>query len=381
MIDKFRRPVTFLLRFFPPTLILTMFVCFGYYALHYKWLMDDFTFRETLKEMGIVDASLMFYKNFNGRLASHFYLLIVFKLFTNHVELLFIYRTLLLFAFIISLAHFLKNYLETIRRKIIPLSQLLFFSAFITAFLFFFFFAGRLELWFWISSTGVYLISFIIGMNAFALVLAKKQNTLNFILSILLFFLAGGFSESYAVMYIALLLYLDFKIIRKDVQLSTHKATVNFALLGIIAGILINLFSGGVHNRLGELPHFGFFYALKNTAHSIAFSFLRWKYFLLEALLIITFLFYAHFLFPKPNAGLKYFLKRSFLVIIFISVSFFIPCYLLSDIVPDRAAAIGYFAGVLFLFDYFIFRSDTFGKINYPESSAANKIIDAENPS
>jgi hypothetical protein len=381
MIDKLKRPATLLLRFFPPTLILAMFVCFGYYALHYKWLMDDFTFRETLKEMGIVDASVLFYKNFNGRLASHFYLLSVFKLFANHVELLFIYRTLLLFAFIISLTHLLKNYLETIRGKIIPLSQLLLFSTFITAFLFFFFFAGRLELWFWISSTGVYLISFIIAMNAFALVLAKKQNALNIILATLLFFLAGGFSESYVAMYIALLLYLDFKIIRKDMRLSSHKAFVNFALLGIIAGILINLLSGGVHNRLGNLPHFGFFYALKNTAHSIAFSFLRWKYFLLESFLIIAFLLYAHFHFPKPNAGWNYFLKQSFPVIIFISISFFIPCYLLSDIVPDRAAAIGYFAGILFLFDYFIFRSDTFGKINYQELKVTNKVNDTESPS
>jgi hypothetical protein len=361
MNDAFRRSASALLRFFPAVLVALMLVAFGYYAFHYKWLMDDFQFRNVLKEKSITEASVYFYNNFNGRFASHFFLCSVFTLFRNAVDLLFVYRFFMLFAFIISLSTLLKNYLRLFRGKIISAARSFFFSAFIVSFLFFFFLAGRMEMWFWISSTGVYLAGLITGMSAFALLFSEKQTPAVIILASFLFFLAAGFSESFAIMFLLLLLYLVFRIFRKDSRFAQQKTTANFMLAGIITGLMINLLSNGTHNRLNTLQDFGILYAIKNTTHSLAFSFLRYKYFLVELVLILAFLLYAYFHFPKTFGGTKHFLKSAIPTIVFISISFFIPCYILSDIVPDRAASIGYFAGVLFLFDYFIFRSEAFG--------------------
>jgi hypothetical protein len=362
MNDAFRRSASILLRFFPPALIVLMLVVFGYYAFTYKWILDDFQFRVALRGSTIADTSLYFYKNFNGRFASHLFLCSVFSLFRNSVDLLFIYRFLMLLAFIISLAHLLKNYLALFRETIITTARSIFFATFITSFLFFFFFAGRMELWFWISSTGVYLIGMIIGMNAFALLLSEDQTPLKTGLAAFLFFLAGGFSEAYAIMFLLLLLYIDFKFIRKQSRFAKQRQVINFMYAGMIIGLLANFLSHGTHNRLNTLRDFGILQALKNTTHSLAFSFLRYKYFLIELALTGIVLLYAHFHFPKAFAGWKHFFKRATPVVIFISISFFIPCYILSDIVPDRAASIGYFAGVLFLFDHFIFSSRAFAQ-------------------
>ena len=360
MNDSFRKSASSLLRYFPPALIVLMLGFFGYYSFHYQWILDDHQFQLTLKEKSIFDASIYFYENFNGRFASHFFLCSVISSFASHDKLLFIYRFIMLFAFIISLSHLLKHYLESIRNKFLSPSKLFFLSAFITSFLFFFFFSGRIEVWIWISSTGVYLISLMIGMNAFALLLSKKQTPVKIFLTTFLFFLAGGFSESYVVMFLILLFYLGFKIIRNKLNLTNHKVALVLAIIGIAGGLAISLISLGVHNRLGMLHDFGFLYAFKNTAHSLAFTFLRYKYFLIEILLIACFLLYAHFRFPIASKGMKYFFRKSIPVLLFISISFFLPCYILSDIVPDRAASLGYFAGVLFLFDYFIFTAADF---------------------
>lgn len=361
MNNTFRRSATFLFSYFPHVLVALMLVSFTYHSVLYEyWVLDDFAFQDELKRSGIIDTSLLFYKSANGRLASHFFLSSVIKLFTSFDQL-FIYRLVMLFAFIISLSHLLKNYLKAFRKKTISSSRSLFYSAFITSFLFFFYFSGKFELWFWVSSTGVYLISLIIAMNGFALILSDKQTPAGITLATLLFFLAGGFSESYAIMYFLVLIYFSCKITRNDPFFTNRKHIIVPAFIAISAGLLINAFSGGAHNRLDQLNDFGFLYPFKNTLHSLAFPVLRYRYLWIEILITAIFLAYAYFLFPA-HFNWKHFAKKAAVVLLFITLSFFIPCFILSDIVPDRAASLGYLAGVLFLFDYFIFRTNSFGK-------------------
>ncbi len=348
-----------MLRFFPPALIALMLILFGYYSFHYHFMLDDFEFRNGLRVKNAFTSSFDFYNIYNGRLASHLFLHCIIGLFRNSETLLFVYRFAMLSGFIISLAWLLRTYMSAFRNKIITNRKAFYFSAFITSFLFFFFFAGIMEVWFWVSSTGVYLISLIIAMNAFALLLSEKQNAGKAALSAFLFFLAGGFSESFAIMFLVLLICLFLKF-RKEPRFIKHRPIALFCMGGIIGGVMINLLSPGAQNRLEILHHFSFGYAIKNTLHSLAFPFLRYKYLLIEILLTGTLLLYAHFYFPIKRAGWNCFLKRAVPVLVFISASFFLPCYILSDIVPDRAASLGYLAGVLFLFDYFIFRSETF---------------------
>lgn len=364
MNNAFRRTTSSLLRYFPFLLfafMLTLFIHSAFqYSFHAPVMADDFEFKNALKERSISDASFYFYHNFNGRLASHFYLCSVFTLidsFTFH----FGYYFVLLSGFIFSLAHLLQNFLGFFRNKNISWKSALLFAAFITSMFFFITLEGSIEVWFWISSTGVYLVSMLIGMNAFALLLSEKQSAFRISLAAILFFLAGGFSESYAIMYLMLLLFIGFKIARIKQLFLKYKATIIFSIIGIVAGLLINVLSGGANNRLAMLGKFKFLYAFKNKAHSLVLGFHSYPFLLSGILLTGLFLLYAYFRFPLPAAGWNYFIKKSIPVLLFISILFFIPCYILSDIVPYRAASLGYLAGVLFLFDYFIFRSDTFG--------------------
>lgn len=324
-------------------------------SFHYSWMLDDHVFRETLHEKNISDAGFYFFHNSNGRLFSHFYLFTVFTIFKS-VNFLFIYHLFLVCEFVLALSLLLKNYSERFYLSAFTFKQAFFYAVFITAFFFFLFFIARIESWLWISSTGVYLISLIIAMHAFALVLAEKQSTAKTILALLLFFIAGGFSESFAIMYLMALLWLDFKIIRKDKRFEKLKIITNFSLAGSVSGILLNLFSSGAGNRLDSLQQFNFLYSLKNTAHSLLMPFLNLKYLAGDLLLIAALLAYAWCSVKDLKIDFKPALRRFIPVLLFIACSFFLPCYVLSDIVPLRAASLGYFVFVLFLFDEFIFR-------------------------
>lgn len=362
MNKSFRRPAFSLIFLFPLTLIVLMLVFFGYYSAHYSWIKDDWTFHDQLMNAGIFDTSISFYETGNGRLASHFFLCSVIKLFTGFESLLFVYRFIMLLGFIISLAHLIKNYLSAFRQKTISLSRSFFFSAFITAFLFFFFYNGKIELWFWVSSTGVYLISLILAMNGFALLFSEKQTPANITLSAFLFFLAGGFSESYAIMYLLVLVCFSYKIIRRDPFFAKRKMMIASALIAISAGLLINIFSGGAHARLAQLKNFGFIYPFVNTLHSLAFPILQYQSLWIKIIITSGLLRYASINFPT-HFDVNEFGKRAKVVILFITLSFFIPAFILSDIVPDRAASLGYLAGTLFLFDYFIFSAADFADL------------------
>jgi hypothetical protein len=349
-----------LLRYFPLSLVSLFLGFFGYFAWNYHLIVDDFQFQTIISQKSIYSASIFYYENFNGRLASHFFLFSVFRIFQGHENLFFIYHFLMLAGFVFSLAHFLRNYLESFRNKIISFRQSLYWSLFITAFLFFFFFEGRVELWFWISATGVYLISFILVLNAFAFALRKNQTKISILLSTILFFLAGGFSESYALMYLMILSGIAFFIYKKQLLPKNNLLALFFGMLVLIGALIINISSPGIHNRLGWLPEFRFLHALKNTLHSLAFPFLRYKHLPFVAALTGIFFLFSHFIFSKTAETRKINYSKMILLLFFISISFFIPCYLLTDVVPDRAASLGYFVGVLFLFDQFIFSSRSF---------------------
>lgn len=349
-----QKKLIYLLCLFPYVIIFFFFCFFSYFSWNYTLIVDDFQFQEIIKNNNsILSSSIFYYENFNGRLASHFFLFTIFRIFQGHENLFFMYHLLMMAGFVISLSHFLQNYLTFFRKRSILFRQSLYWSLFITSFLFFFFFAGRTELWFWVSATGVYLISFILALNAFAIALKEHQTIKSIILSTFLFFLSGGFSESYALMYILLLSYFILKqksLLNKKLLLS---AVLGIAFLTI--ALVINVLSSGIHNRLGWLPEFRFLYAIKNTLHSLAIPFLRYKHFPFVAALTIIFFLFSRFEVLKSINQLKLEYSKVIMLLIFIFIAFFIPCYLLSDIVPDRAASIGYLAGVLFLFDHFIF--------------------------
>jgi hypothetical protein len=339
----------------PYVLVSAMIGYLAHASRHYHWMLDDNTFREFLGEKNIADASFYFFHHANGRLFSHFYLCSVFSIFKT-TEFLFVYHLLLPAEFALALSLLLKNYSARFYAHPFTNQQSFFYAAFITAFFFFLFFIGRIETWLWISSTGVYLISLILGMHAFALVLSKKRSGFRTFLAVLLFFIAGGFSESFAIMFLIALLWLDFGILKKERRYERLKLITNFSAAGSVGGILFNLFSNGAINRLDSLKQFDFMYSVKNTIHSLLLPFLNMKYAAGDLLLVIALFVYGYFTVSNFRIDTKTLTAKFIPVLLFIACSFFIPCYVLSDIVPVRAASLGYFVFTLFLFDRLIFR-------------------------
>ena len=341
---------------FPSSLVVLHLALFCTGSFSYQLISDDHFFLAQAAEKSIPEAVGYFSEALNGRFASHCMVATLFSVIAEYPGLIPFYHLLLLSLFILALAALLGSYLSLFRNSNSSTGRILFYASFITAFFFFFFFDGRTEVWYWLSSTAVHLISLIIAMTAFSLLLSRNNSLLRTGLAALLLFLAGGLSETYAIMYALLLLFLIYIKEKKSVNL--NRGRILIALIALLTGIALNLFFPGTNNRLQTLPAFDLLQALKNTLHSLALPFLRVQYLPLKISLLILLLWHAGRLAKISFQFKKQFLRVGLLTLLFITTSFFLPCYILSDIVADRMASLGYLAGILFLFDQLIFRQE-----------------------
>ena len=92
--------MTFLKTKFPYFIIgLTVAIFFSLFlfeTFNYSLIKDDVWYKDLLSKKGIINAAMHMYMNVNGRWFSHLWDSIVFKLFLNHYQLLFIYHLFLL---------------------------------------------------------------------------------------------------------------------------------------------------------------------------------------------------------------------------------------------------------------------------------------------
>jgi len=126
----------------------------------------------------------------------------------------------------------------------------------------------------------------------------------------------------------------------------------------ILLSLLVNILSSGLQSRLSMLPDFNFLLAVRNTIHSLLLPFIQYHYLPLKAGMLVLTYFLAlragHLgLIKKEEFFFTHFLRQLFIVISIISFSFFVPCFLLTDIVADRMASLGYLFFLLFIFNYF----------------------------
>jgi hypothetical protein len=333
---------------FPFLLVGAGLLLFAWQSFRQPLFADDFIFINTINGKSAGDSAFYFYENFNGRLTSHFFLSLIFKLPVKLVLVRWLYRLFLLFSFIAALALLVKSFFRKIRSEIKSPRESVAISSCITAFFFLFFLDGSFETWYWISATGVHLVSLILAMAGFSVLFSRLKTALKALLLLIAFFLAGGFSETYACMYLLLLAILFFRI--KDLRIHTF-----VSIAALAGGLLLNLLSPGIKTRLGWLPEFNYLQALKNSFHTMAEPFLRWPFLPLKLVLVAGVFLYAKSKGIRPFAEPKKKLKSVLLLFGFIFLCFFSASLVLSDLTPDRAASLAYLAGVLFLFGTFIF--------------------------
>ena len=191
---------TNLFRYVFPAAMVAGFLCFFFYdILHYIPNLDDRFNYEYVSKMGIVNAAKLFFSNINGRWFSHMVTAISFYFIQDNYSYYAFYLCLMLGFFIFSLGFFLQAFVKKIWKQVLPFGSSLRHAVIFTAVLFFLLFAGREEIWAWVSSVNNHLLSVILSLLLFGLLFRETNKPAHTGLIIFLGAAIGGLNEVNAV--------------------------------------------------------------------------------------------------------------------------------------------------------------------------------------
>ncbi|HTA60990.1 MAG TPA: hypothetical protein VK835_00980 [Bacteroidia bacterium] len=331
-----------LFKYFLPAAMVAGFLCFFFYdALHYIANIDDSFNDEYVSKMGAVDAAKLFFSNINGRWFSHIITAVGFHFLKNNYTHYAFYVTgmMLLFVAAVSVLH--KVYLKTFLSQEVSVFKSMLFAFVFTATLYFLLFVGRQEIWAWVSSANNHLLSVIFCVLLFSLLLQENKSVFKTITIFLLAAAIGGLNEVNASCCVLSVVGLFFLQKIYYPQLKVSKTNMIMTVLIIVASLSINTFSGGYESRMNGLPNFTLPQSIKNTVHTFALPVMQYKLLVLRLFALLTFLFFidTNFSKLKLNRNDKIITCA---VLAIVAVSFFLHCYILSDIVPARGEVWGY---------------------------------------
>ena len=331
-----------LFKYFLPAAMVAGFLCFFFYdALHYIANLDDSFNDEYVSKMGAIDAAKLFFSNINGRWFSHIVTAIGFHFLKSNYTYYAFYVTGMMLLFVASISLLHKTHLKTFLSQETPVLKSILFAFVFTATLYFLLFVGRQEIWAWVSSANNHLLSVILCVLLFSLLLQENKSTFKTIIVFLITAAIGGLNEVNAVCCVLSIAGLSFLHKFYYPQLKLSKANMIMAGLIIVASLSVNVFSGGYESRMNSLPNFTLPQSIKNTVHTFVLPAMQYKFIVLRLFALLTFLFFIDTDFSKVkiNRNDKIIACAVFTII---AVSFFLHCYILSDIVPSRGEVWGY---------------------------------------
>jgi len=337
-----------------PAALVAGFLCFFFYdALHYIPNKDDDFNDEYVSNLGVLEAAKMFFSNINGRWFSHIITAISFTVLKHNYIYYAVYVASVMFLFVVSISILYKNYLQTFYRENVSLLKSLWFAWVFMATLFFLLFVGRQEVWAWVSSANNHLLSVILSVFLFSALIKESNGVLKTFLVCSLAAAIGGLNEVNAACcaMAAVGLFALQKFYYP--QLKLNSLTIWIAAFFIMSSLAVNIISGGYESRMNSLPHFTIPQSIKNTIHTFALPVMQYRFIVLRLFALFVFLFFVGTDFSnlKPT-------KQDIIIVMsilaIIAVSFFLHCYILSDIVPSRGEVWGY---TLLLFMLFAFVS------------------------
>ncbi len=261
------------------------------------------------------------------------------------------YVTGIMLLFVVSISALYKNYQRTFYKENISVLKSFGFAWVFTAALFFLLFVGRQEAWAWVSSANNHLLSVILSVFLFSSLIKETNSILNTIWVCILAAALGGLNEVNATC--CAMATVGLFALQKFYypQLKLSKLNMSLAIIIIVISLAVNVLSGGYESRMNSLPNFTLPQSIKNTAHTFALPLMQYRFIALRLFALITFLFFIDTDFSnlKPT-------KQDIIVVLgvfaIITISFFLHCYILSDIVPSRGEVWGY---TLLLFMLFAF--------------------------
>lgn len=315
-----------------------------------RFAVDDYYHIHDESIYGIWGGMLEGYYNWGGRWTSYLLWDCIFHFRDSNFVLIFYSFSIIVF-FILSVFLLLQRIFEIFgifEKKQDILSYSILFSAFT-----FFFSFGKGEIWFWVQSTTMFIVSIISFIIGFGFILSKQKNIFHFLIIIPCFIYAGGASETYAVSYILFLMLIIISfiifprrgIIAEIKERAFYKIFV--ALIFLTAAFIISIIAQGNAIRASWLPESSFlktFYiTFKELGKLIIFKFsiqLPWML-----------LFSIPFMYIGFNHGkteekkslkkiIKPMLLSIFLLVILFYILLFPSCYILSEVGPDRSLSL-----------------------------------------
>lgn len=331
-----------LFKYFLPAAMVAGFLCFFFYdALHYIANIDDSFNDEYVSKMGAVDAAKLFFSNINGRWFSHIVTAIGFHFLKSNYTYYALYVTSMMLLFVASISVLHKAYLKTFLNQEVSIMKSVLFAFVFTATIYFLLFVGRQEIWAWVSSANNHLLSVILCVLLFSLLLQENKSVFKSIIVFLLAVAIGGLNEVNATCCVLSVVGLYFLQQFYYSQLKLNKANMVMAVVIIVASLSINVFSGGYESRMNGLPNFTLPQSIKNTVHTFALPVMQYKLLVLRLFALLTFLFFVDTDFSKIKLNRNDKIIAC-AVLAIITVSFFLHCYILSDIVPARGEVWAY---------------------------------------
>ena len=342
-----------LFKYILPAAMVAGFLClFVLDLLHYKTNVDDTFNDESVSSIGIAESIKLFFSNINGRWFSHLITAPLFAVLKHNYTYYAIYVTCMMLLFVASVSILHKTYLTTFYKKNVDTKTSISFAFVFTATLYFLLFVGRQEIWAWVSSANNHLLSVILGILLFSFLLTESPKKSIIVFSFLLAAFIGGLNEVNAVCTALCVAGLFFVQKKYYPLLKLNTLNMLVVLVIIATSLSINIFSGGYENRMNTLPNFTLPQSIKNTVHTFALPIMQYRFIVLRLFALLTFLFFL-----DTNFSALQFTKQNTRILlgalVISSISFFLHCYILSDIVPARGEVWTY-TFLLFLLFAFI---------------------------
>ncbi|MFH0865531.1 MAG: hypothetical protein V1904_05025 [Bacteroidota bacterium] len=334
-------------------------VLYGICSYFNRFAVDDYYHIHDEYVFGIWGGMLEGYYNWGGRWTSYLLWDCVFH-FHNSGFVLILYTFSIIFFFILSVFLLLRRTFEIFEisnmKNHIPGYAVLF-----SAFTFFFSF-GKGEIWFWVQSTAMFIVSIIAFLTGLSFTLSRSKNFLRFFVIIICFTYAGGASETYAVSYLLFLLLIiaSFFIFPKSEIIAKIKGRSFYkiiaSLIFLTVAFIISILAPGNAIRASWLPEPSFlktFYiTFKELGKLVIFKFsmqLPWVF-----LFSIPFM-YIGFIHGKTEEKksikkiFRPFLFSAIFLIVLLYILLFPSCYILSEVGPDRSLSLIIFLVAVFI--------------------------------
>ncbi len=233
---------------------LTFVVIFIWVATNYRMAADDLHHLVVVKQLGVWDAMVFYYQNWNPRwssiLVSNFFLGNGEKqtfLTGFHISSI-VMGFVAIWSFLQSIKQVLQLPFSTGQTSIIALYLL--GAAFYISF-------SKDDSWFWVTVNPMYLWGTFAALLGGSLLLQTWNRTIRNLLIVLLFFYAGGSSESVAICTLIALMFVGFKTKRNHINW-LDRTSLHLATIACMIGFGISMIGPGIQIRREHLPKYPF---------------------------------------------------------------------------------------------------------------------------